>query len=336
MDKGRGGQDRLMRTMGRPGPAMTLLLLSIAFLTLRSVSDAAAISPRLPTKIVMTAIVVAEQDPLNLDLLSLYWEHDGRLLVEYTDSHVTSYHPRVSMPREQFKDGNFSLILNNITIKDTGNYTCLIEYNKEQQIIQYILRVEKNRIQLLNLSAKKVEENIDNNARESSKPTSGWFLNMGGYKHVVAKPGENISLMCKFHTDPSMELTMLNIRWSKDGVTKWIYNNNLLENLTTLEELSKGNANLNLTSIQRKDSGKYTCNIKYRSLEKNFSTIVIVRDNDKEDAEYLSLLISLQENNSMSTMINTDRYRKEKIAVVVGVIAVANCLAFFVYFCVAV
>ncbi|CAI9537305.1 unnamed protein product, partial [Staurois parvus] len=114
----------------------------------------------------MTSIIVVNQEPFNMDQLSLSWEHNGHLLVEYRDNNVTSYEPRALMPQEKFNEGNFSLILINITINDTGNYTCKIQYDRSEQTIQYALQVTKNRIQLIDLSPKKVDENNDRNAQK--------------------------------------------------------------------------------------------------------------------------------------------------------------------------
>ncbi|XP_077303610.1 uncharacterized protein LOC143923673 isoform X2 [Lithobates pipiens] len=218
----------------------------------------------------MTAIIVANQESLNLDQLSLSWEHNGRPLVEYKDNIMTSHEPRALMPQEKFHMGNVSLILINITKNDTGNYTCMIEYDGTQQIIQYYLQVEKYQIKLTDLSRKKFVETSDKDeqkiklmkrsskksVKQSNLLSSAPFLQIGGYKSVSATPGENISLMCRFHTDPSMELTMLDIRWSKDGVPMWVFNKDSQEDDSKLEELSRGNASLKLTSVQTTDSGR--------------------------------------------------------------------------------
>ncbi|XP_072273389.1 cell adhesion molecule CEACAM1-like [Pyxicephalus adspersus] len=324
--KGRSGQEQLPRIMGWQVPTMTLWALCITVLTLQSCTDAATVSSRLPKQVTMTAIIRVNQEPLNLDYLSLRWEYQGRHLVEYNKTQVITGDPRASMPQEQFKDGNFSLILANITVNDTGNYTCRFQYGKEQQIIQYVLRVEKNRIQLIDLSSIKIDPLDDQNdpafrlvkrltkksAQESKQSRHGTFLNMAGYSSVTAKTGENVTLMCKFHTDLKMELTMLNIRWSKDGVTKWIFNEEFRHDQAKLEQLSRGHASVNLFSVQEEDSGKYICNIMYLTLERNISTILIVKDDYKGD-----------------------QYRKEKIGMVVGAVAAVNVLAFFIYFFIA-
>ncbi|XP_040211504.1 uncharacterized protein LOC120942594 [Rana temporaria] len=335
MDKGRSGQERLRRrTMGCRGPTMTLLPLCVTFLALHSISDAASISPRLPKHMVMTAIIVVNQELLDLDQLSLSWEHNGRPLVEYKNNIMTSHEPRALLPQEKFHEGNFSLILVNITMKDTGNYTCMIQYDGTQQTIQYALLVEKTRIKLIDLSRKKVDETNDRDeqkiklmkrsskksVQQSNPPNSTPFLLIGGYKTVSATPGENISLMCKFHTDPSMELTMLDIRWSKDGVPMWVFNKDSQEDEARLLELSRGNASLKLTSVRTTDSGRYTCDIRYRSQERRLLTILNVQD--KSDLF----------TKPASTIGSPDKYRKEKVGMVVGVVVVANCLVFFIYF----
>ncbi|XP_077303609.1 uncharacterized protein LOC143923673 isoform X1 [Lithobates pipiens] len=290
----------------------------------------------------MTAIIVANQESLNLDQLSLSWEHNGRPLVEYKDNIMTSHEPRALMPQEKFHMGNVSLILINITKNDTGNYTCMIEYDGTQQIIQYYLQVEKYQIKLTDLSRKKFVETSDKDeqkiklmkrsskksVKQSNLLSSAPFLQIGGYKSVSATPGENISLMCRFHTDPSMELTMLDIRWSKDGVPMWVFNKDSQEDDSKLEELSRGNASLKLTSVQTTDSGRYTCTIGYRSMERRLLTIVNVK-------EELDPLTKPDSPKSAPTIGSTDKYRKEKVGMVVGVVVVANCLVFFIYFFIA-
>lgn len=320
---------------------MTLLPLCITFLALQSISDATSISPRLPKHLVMTAIIVVNQESLNLDQLSLSWEHNGRPLVEYKDNFMTFHEPRALMPQEKFHKGNVSLILRNITMNDTGNYTCMIQYDGTQQTIQYYLQVEKYQIKLTDLSRRTLEETNDKDEqkiklmkRSSNKsvqqnnlPSSTPFLHIGGFTAVSATPGENISLMCKFHTDRSMELTMLDIRWSKDGVLMWVFNKDSQEDKARLEELYRGNASLKLTSVQTTDSGRYTCTIRYRSMKRSLLTIVTV----KEKLDVFTMPASPRKYVSETTIGSTDKYRKEKVGMVVGVVAVANFLVFFIY-----
>ncbi|XP_077306081.1 uncharacterized protein LOC143925389 [Lithobates pipiens] len=117
--------------------------------------------------------------------------------------------------------------------------------------------------------------------RESRQTSNGnHFLHIKGSALVTATLGDNVTLPCNFSTDDSMELTMLVISWSKDGKIKWAFSKDSQEDKSVLKELSTGKADIHLVNIQQEHGGRYTCAIKYRSLEEHINTTVLVKDPD--------------------------------------------------------
>ncbi|XP_067380736.1 uncharacterized protein [Channa argus] len=63
---------------------------------------------------------------IRLDLIShvyVFFHRDGRSFEDYQHP---SFHGRVELKDPQMKDGDFSLILKNVTINDTGRYECRV------------------------------------------------------------------------------------------------------------------------------------------------------------------------------------------------------------------
>ncbi|XP_072273388.1 uncharacterized protein [Pyxicephalus adspersus] len=108
--------------------------------------------------------------------------------------------------------------------------------------------------------------------------TSKYYLHITGLASVTFTAGTNATLQCNFSTDNSMELSLLSISWSKEGEEKWTFSLNSESDERRLEEISGGMADLPLVHIQQADGGIYVCTIKYRAMEKNVTTAVIVKD----------------------------------------------------------
>ncbi|PIO24347.1 hypothetical protein AB205_0044000 [Aquarana catesbeiana] len=208
---------------------------------------------------------------------------------------------------------------------------------------------------------------------ESRQASSGnHFLHIKGLTEVTATLGDNVTLLCNFSTDNSMELTMLDISWSKGGETKWAFSKDTQVNISVLEELSKGKAYIHLMNVQQEHGGRYTCAIKYRSLEERINTTVLVRDPDglrstsdsrdglvssldftptsqnpedprppstlaSQDIDVDSNLYSIPASKKTtvpaSEIIGNDKFRTLKVGMVAAVLVASWVLIFFIYFC---
>ncbi|KAM3917785.1 uncharacterized protein RB166_016709 [Leptodactylus fuscus] len=129
-----------------------LRLLICAVLLMPSCADDSAISSRLPQHIVLNATLQLDNPPVIMDLLSFHWEHNKRPLVEYKNGNLTFHSSRVVMSMEWLKQGNLTLILRNLTTKDSGSYKCVIHYGGKRHIVLYSLTIEYTRIRILNLT----------------------------------------------------------------------------------------------------------------------------------------------------------------------------------------
>ncbi|XP_075437908.1 programmed cell death 1 ligand 1-like [Ascaphus truei] len=80
--------------------------------------------------------------PIRLDDLEVRWERDGRRLVEYSRGTETVEDSRAILSVEELKKGNASLTLTNLTLMDSGNYTCVVQYGKTTDRVNRVLNVE--------------------------------------------------------------------------------------------------------------------------------------------------------------------------------------------------
>ncbi|XP_066432925.1 carcinoembryonic antigen-related cell adhesion molecule 5-like isoform X2 [Eleutherodactylus coqui] len=243
------------------------LLLCAAFLTS---ADAAGISSLLPHHILMNTSIIVDNPPMKMDHLSVRWVHKGRTLVEYKDGNLTFYSPFAVMSLEQLKQGNISLVLTNLTLNDAGNYTCLVQYIGVEQTAAYHLIIERNRIRLLNLTPPP-QKGVS--LVKSTK--KGPSLDVEGEKSVTARLGNNVTLPCRFKMDRTIEQSMLNVHWLKDGVTTYFSNKsccNIPGYGISEEDLQNGLAPLQLVDVQEEDAGMYTCTIKYEAVERSWNT----------------------------------------------------------------
>ncbi|XP_040296237.1 hemicentin-1-like [Bufo bufo] len=317
---------------GRPATIMSctvpvLSLLICAALLLRASTDSSRISSRLPHQILMNTSVQVIHPPVRMDILSVRWDHNGRPLVEYKDGSLTFHSSQAVMSLEQIAQGNISLVLTNLTLSDAGNYTCAVQYGGAAQIAIYGLILEPTRIRLLNLTPPPRKAGV-----ASVRSTTESLL-----RHVEARRGENVTLPCDFKTDGAIELSMLIVHWSKDGVTKYFSNKTCCDypgHDISEGDLQNGRAPLQLINVQDKDTGVYTCAIKYEDIEETWNTIVHVQDAlDPHGTETMTVPAPSRDDDSVVPEPMQQQHRTLKFGLVSGVVAVTGLLAVVLYFC---
>ncbi|XP_063791408.1 uncharacterized protein LOC134945825 [Pseudophryne corroboree] len=299
----------------------------------------------------MSTVIVVDKPPVRLDILSVRWEHDGRPLVEYKEGNLTIYNPRASVPLEQFKDGNISLVLTNLTRSDRGNYTCLIQYGRQREMTRYILVIEENMIHFLNLASDSRDTDLSEAQTTGRDSKSGAFLAIAADNIQKATPGDNVTLKCIFKTEIPIEMGLLTVQWMKDGVNRLFMNKTCCgpnEPRIPEEALSRGNASLKLRNVQREDAGTYTCYIKYKSLENSMRATLLVEETLGSTVEITRMSKRRRTNIPRLGQITQDEveaapdsdeadaapeFKTLKIGLVFGVVAVTGCLAVFIFFC---
>ncbi|XP_038586444.1 coxsackievirus and adenovirus receptor homolog isoform X2 [Micropterus salmoides] len=149
---------------------------------------------------------------------------------------------RVELQHPEKKDGDASVILENVTIKDTGTYECWIA----------------------------VKNNTKRRKRDAPEPISTIELTVIGTQEVKVKPGEDATLPCQSHRDADIEV----IKWIRpdlntDGFVFYLspdqingeYQNSLFQGRVELQGPEKKNrdASVILKNVNSNDTGTYEC-----------------------------------------------------------------------------
>ncbi|KAM3917743.1 hepatitis A virus cellular receptor 2 homolog [Leptodactylus fuscus] len=301
-----------------------LSILICGVLPFPSSADASGISSRFPTHILMNTSLQVVNPPVRMDLLSVRWEHNGRPLVEYKNGNLTFHSLWTKMSMEQLMQGNISLLLTNFTLQDAGNYTCDVEYGGVMQTIVYALIIEPTRISLLNITPPPKMAAVASIKSTKTKT----FVYTKGKTNLMAKLGDNVTLPCLFRIGDSIDLSILVVHWSKNGVSKYFSNDtccNFPGYGIPENDLERGRAPLQLVSVQEKDAGDYTCYIKYEDMEGSLTFKLIIQD---------GLPTPRPPTNNLRTATRDEsRHEPLKYSLVSGVVAVTLLLAVFVYCC---
>ncbi|XP_056389861.1 uncharacterized protein LOC130284012 isoform X2 [Hyla sarda] len=259
-------------TMSCAVPILSLMICAV--LLLPASMDITKISSRLPHQILLNTSLQVTNPPVRMDILSVSWEHNERPLVEYKDGNLTFHSPSAKMYMDQIMVGNISLVLTNLTLSDAGNYTCVVHYGGVLQTAVYALIIEFHRIRLLNLTPPPTEKTGVTLVRSTKKRP---VLNVHGEASITANLGESVTLPCDFQVDGEIEVSRVTVHWSKDGKTKYFANKTCCDFPDgfeiTEQDLKHGSAPLQLSNVQEKDAGVYTCAIKYETMEGSADTI---------------------------------------------------------------
>ncbi|XP_055366247.1 uncharacterized protein LOC114858704 [Betta splendens] len=171
----------------------------------------------------------------------------------YRDENFTSdcQHPsfkdRVKLKDKQMKDGDLSLILNNVTTNDTGTYECRVDH----KVSRSYLRTDP--IKVINLEVTNIER-----------------------KNITAHSGENVRLQCQSPVDKDVKV----LEWSRSDHEELIYvflyqdgkfepekQHPSFKDRVELEDkqMKNGNVSLILSSVTINDTGTYECRIDQRA-----------------------------------------------------------------------
>ncbi|XP_050808390.1 uncharacterized protein LOC127050848 [Gopherus flavomarginatus] len=93
-------------------------------------------------RVVLECLIGADYPPLELELeqLQVCWRHEGRTVLEFTGA-VRAARAGLSLAEDEVRNGNVSLVLQNVTASDSGEWTCYILYPPDQAQGSLTLRV---------------------------------------------------------------------------------------------------------------------------------------------------------------------------------------------------
>ncbi|XP_073668968.1 uncharacterized protein [Paramisgurnus dabryanus] len=194
------------------------------------------------------------ETPLALDELEVEWKRtDEQILVHLfqngevrPEAQYQSYRGRVHFVSDQISKGNFSIVLENITVADTGIYECVVYSHQDVgEISAQIQRVER-------------------------------VVVTGDHNVVFAYVGEEVVLNCMVdsHISPYHfeEVSWKKIYKMSDTVLVLLFQNGTpfpessdihyrerVEFFT--EEIPKGNFSIKLKNVQTSDKGEYKCEV---------------------------------------------------------------------------
>ncbi|XP_066518858.1 uncharacterized protein [Hoplias malabaricus] len=191
------------------------------------------------------------KDPVPLGELEVEWKkNDTQILLHLfqdgesrPESQGHDYIGRASFFTEEIKHRNFSLLLTNLTLKDSGVYTCAVHAKQESgQTLAEIKEIEP------------------------------YVINGG--RAVSAYVGEDITLNCS--VDSLVPVENLQVSWKNVHQQILVYydKGNLSTEAThgrymerveffSQEEICRGNFSLRLKDLRTEDKGLYICSVAY-------------------------------------------------------------------------
>ncbi|XP_073712804.1 junctional adhesion molecule-like [Misgurnus anguillicaudatus] len=190
-------------------------------------------------------------------LIHLYQDEDIRPESQHQD-----YHDRAHFFTEDIKHGNFSLLLNNLTAEDEGQYTCKVHTGQE--------------------SGETVVE----------------IKHVGSSRSISASVGDDVTLSCSVDSHIKPE-EIEEVSWKKTNKDEYIpvllYQNN--ETLSEssderyrdrveffTDEIHRGNFSLRLKRVRTEDKGVYICQVFTGRLSAN-TTVKLEQTGIKKDLQ---------------------------------------------------
>ncbi|XP_047242614.1 CD276 antigen-like isoform X2 [Girardinichthys multiradiatus] len=171
------------------------------------------------------------------------WGNNTVLLYErgkYIDAEKKDrFKGRTFLFTERLTEGNLSLKLFSVPLRDNGTYQCFFRSKSQDKSCSVILTVDEPEV-------------------------------MGSDEPVTAEVGDDVILPC--HVEPSANLTKLTVEWRCNNSMVHLYRSQKdvpemqderFRNRTSLfhEELVHGNVSLKLTNVTKEDAGNYSCYI---------------------------------------------------------------------------
>ncbi|XP_073670196.1 uncharacterized protein [Paramisgurnus dabryanus] len=186
-------------------------------------------------------------------LIHLYQDEDIR-----PEAQNQYYHDRAHFFTEDIKHGNFSLLLNNLTAEDEGQYTCKVYSGQESgETVVEIKHVER-------------------------------FIVSGSSPSISAYVGEDVTLSCSVNSHIKPE-EIEEVSWKKinkdEEILVLLYENNKTLSESSDEryrdrveffadEIHRGNFSLRLKRIRTEDKGVYICQVFAGQLSANTTVIL--------------------------------------------------------------
>ncbi|XP_073712802.1 junctional adhesion molecule-like [Misgurnus anguillicaudatus] len=188
-------------------------------------------------------------------LIHLYQDEDIRPESQHQD-----YHDRAHFFTEDIKHGNFSLLLNNLTAEDEGQYTCKVYIGQESgETVVEIKHVER-------------------------------LIVSGSSRSISASVGDDVTLSCSVNSHIKPE-EIEKVSWKKtykgEPITVLLYQNNKTQSESSDEqyrdrveffadEIHRGNFSLRLKRVRTEDKGVYICQVFTGRLSAN-TTVILER-----------------------------------------------------------
>ncbi|XP_073713869.1 uncharacterized protein [Misgurnus anguillicaudatus] len=173
-------------------------------------------------------------------LIHLYQDEDIRPESQHQD-----YHDRAHFFTEDIKHGNFSLLLNNLTAEDEGQYTCKVHTGQEsEETVVEIKHVER-------------------------------LIVSGSSRSISVYVGDDVTLSCSVNSHIKPE-EIEEVSWRKtdkdEDILVLLYQNNETQSGSSDEryrdrvefftdEIHRGNFSLRLKRVRTEDKGVYICQV---------------------------------------------------------------------------
>ncbi|XP_073669912.1 uncharacterized protein [Paramisgurnus dabryanus] len=187
-------------------------------------------------------------------LIHLYQDGDIRPQAQHQD-----YHDRAHFFTEDIKHGNFSLLLNNLTAEDDGQYTCKVHTGQEsEETVVEIKHAER-------------------------------LIVSGSSRSISPSVGDDVTLSCSVdsHIKPEEIERVLWLKINKDKrilVLLYQYNEILSESSDEqyrdrveffTDEIHRGNFSLRLKRVRTEDKGVYICQVFTGELSANTTVVIL-------------------------------------------------------------
>ncbi|XP_043933078.1 basement membrane-specific heparan sulfate proteoglycan core protein-like isoform X2 [Protopterus annectens] len=194
-------------------------------------------------------------ETMDLNHLVVQWEFQGSQVAKFMDNNV--HNSRTAwLSATELEKGNASLVINNISLRDEGNYTCDVNYFSDISLkVIVALNIEDDAVTMTTLGPSLTDQ------QESM-----------------------VHLPCYFRTESeTVDLNLLTVQWEFQGNRLAIFADKILFNSSrawlSVDELKKGNASLILKTVSTADEGDYECYISYLpDIRQNMTTTLNIDD----------------------------------------------------------
>uniref|UniRef100_H3A031 Ig-like domain-containing protein n=1 Tax=Latimeria chalumnae TaxID=7897 RepID=H3A031_LATCH len=105
------------------------------------VMDPSPVKARVGSDVLLTCLFEVGEHSIDLSYLGLSWSISGQKVAEFADRKRV-YREGAELFEDQFRNGNASLLLTNVTVADEGKYTCYILYTPHEDKKDVTLKVQ--------------------------------------------------------------------------------------------------------------------------------------------------------------------------------------------------